>query len=52
MIREVETFDTEAEAQAEGTRASGLLYGYGYRFTVYQQGDSWTLDSTRYKSCD
>jgi hypothetical protein len=52
MIREVETFNTEAEAQAEGTRLSGLLYGYGYRFQVYQQGDSWTLDSTRYRSCD
>ena len=52
MIREVETFDTEAQAQAEGERLRGLLYGYGYRFQVYQSGDSWTLDSTRYRSCD
>lgn len=52
MIREIESFATEAEAQAEGERLRGLLYGYSYRFTVYQQGDSWTLDSTRYSSCD
>jgi hypothetical protein len=52
MKRSVEYFDTEAQAQEEGERLRVMLYGYGYRFTVYQQGNAWALDASWYTSCD
>jgi hypothetical protein len=52
MIRELEYFDTEIEAIAEGDRCKALLYGYGYRYRVYYADGAWVLDSERYSSCD
>lgn len=52
MIRELEYFDTEVEAIAEGERCKILLYGYDYSYRVYFSKDVWVLDSTRCSSCD
>ena len=52
MKREIDYFDTEVEAVAEGERCKALLYGYGYRYQVYHTTDGWVLDSTRYTTCD
>lgn len=52
MIRELEYFPTEAEAEKEGNRLAYVLYGYGYSFKVYRDGKQWVLDSCRYSSCD
>ncbi len=54
MIRAVEYFDTEAEAEQEGQRCKALLGpGYGYSYRVWQEtSGAWVLDSSRYSSCD
>jgi len=52
MIRDLEYFDTEVEAIAEGDRCKALMYGYGYRYRVYYADGAWVLDSERYSSCD
>jgi hypothetical protein len=53
MINRIELFQTKEEAEAEGQRSKALLGpGYGYTFTVWQSGDVWMLQSSRYSSCD
>ena len=53
MIRKMEVFKTQADAEAEGQRSKALLGpGYGYTFTVWQSGEVWMLQSSRYSSCD
>lgn len=52
MIREIEYFPTEREAESEGNRCASILYGYSYSFKVYKDGKQWVLDSCRYTSCD
>lgn len=52
MIREIEYFPTEMEAEAEGNRCKAILWGYGYSFKVYKDGNRWVLDSCRWASCD
>jgi hypothetical protein len=54
MIRAVEYFDTEAEAEQEGQRCKAMLGpGYGYSYRVWQEtSGAWVLDSSRYSSCD
>jgi hypothetical protein len=55
MIRSVEYFDTEVEAEQEGQRCQALLgpgYGYSYRVWFDTSGQVWVLDSSRYSSCD
>jgi len=53
MINRIELFQTKAEAEAEGQRSKALLGpGYGYTYTVWQSGEVWMLQSSRYSSCD
>ncbi len=53
MIRKMEVFKTQAEAEAEGQRSKAILGpGYGYTYTVWQSGEVWMLQSSRYSSCD
>ena len=55
MIREIESYNTEVEAEKEGRRCKALLGpGYGYTYKVYYEVSSglWILDSCRYTTCD
>jgi hypothetical protein len=53
MINRIETFKTKEEAEAEGQRSKAMLGpGYGYTYTVWQSGEVWMLQSSRYSSCD
>jgi hypothetical protein len=54
MIRAIEYFDTQDDAEAEGKRCKEMLGpGYGYTYTVWQDtAGAWVLQSSRYSSCD
>jgi hypothetical protein len=54
MIRKMELFKTQDDAEAEGQRCLALLGpGYGYSYTVWQDtAGVWVLQSSRYSSCD